>query len=49
MKYEESSDSDLAAANSYEINCPKGFFPNLKRVKLLICMFISIHCKMRQI
>lgn len=26
MKYEESSDSDLAVANNYEINCPKGFF-----------------------
>ena len=39
MKYEESFDSDLAVANNYEINCPKGFFfPNLKRVKLLICI-----------
>lgn len=30
MKYEESSDSDLAVANNYEINCPKGFFFQFK-------------------
>ena len=45
MKYGESTDSDLAVANNYEINCPKGFFSNLKRGKLLICMLISIHLK----
>lgn len=44
MKYKESSCNNLAIANSYEINCPKGF-SNLKRVKLLICMLISIHFK----
>lgn len=30
MKYKESSDSDLAVANNYEINCPKGFFFQFK-------------------